>query len=286
MVKKVVLILLGLLALLGGLTLAIIGTTVLALGGRSGTVGSGYHTIGTSSVALVSDPTEVRNGSNMNLSGSAATLILDGRDASEPVFVGIGPTAAVDAYLAGAGYDIVTDMDFGPFRLTTRHIDGTAQPATPVDQTFWVAKATGVSPRVSWPIADGSYRVVMMNADASPGVELNSRFRLRVPALFGVGLGTLIAGVVLGLIGLVLLIWGIRTRRRVDQVPVYGSPPGNATQYPDITPYPGNMPNPISGQHTNPGHATYPPPGLSPAAPPNPQPGLPPNQPPNQGPQG
>jgi hypothetical protein len=128
------------------------------------------------------------------------------------VFIGIGPAKAVDAYLAGAAVDQVKDLDVDPFKLTTVPRRGSGQPAPPGSQDFWTVRASGAHASFDWKISDGSYRLVLMNADASPGVDANGRVGLTVDHLFGIGIGILIGGVLVTLIGIWLIILGVRTR--------------------------------------------------------------------------
>jgi hypothetical protein len=151
-----------------------------------------------------------------NTNGFATTvgkpsLSLSAHGTGRDVFIGIGPAAAVDSYLAGASVDKVTDLGVDPFRLKTDRQNGTARPQAPATQNFWTAQASGPDPQITWKINDGSYRLVVMNADASPDVAIDGRFGLTVPHLFAIGIGILIAGIVVALIGLLLLVLGIRT---------------------------------------------------------------------------
>jgi hypothetical protein len=176
----------------------------------------------------------------------------------------------------------VTKVDFGDFRLVTTRIDGTTQPAAPGDQTFWVASATGTSPQLRWPIANGDYRLVIMNADASPGVSLDARAGLKIKGLFGLALGATIFGGLLALLGLGLLIWGIAAKRSRQITPAY--PGGYPAGYPPAG-TPANQPG--GGWQPPPGG--YPPaPGSAPPPPPPPPPGTttpmyPPQPPPGPG---
>jgi hypothetical protein len=74
---------------------------------------------------------------------------------------------------------------------------GTAAPAAPASQGFWVARSQGRSPAVDWKIRDGSYRGVLMNADGRPGVSTRSSFGVKVPYLSGISVGLLLGGLVL-----------------------------------------------------------------------------------------
>jgi hypothetical protein len=257
MVKKVILIVVGLFALLGGLLFAGVGSAVLALGGRSGTIQSGYHHISTTTNAFVSDPQRVRDNTNVQLRSGGATLHIAARNTPVNLFLGVGPSAQVSAYLAGTSYEEITNLDFAPFKLTTSQVAGTATPAAPGDQSFWVAQATGSSPSLNFDLANGDYRVVVMNADGSPGVASDVRVGLKVPALFGVGLASTIGGGLVALLGLALLIWGIAAKRK--PAPAGATYP--AAPYPPATPY-----TPSSGgpyPPAGPPGGAYPPSGAS-----------------------
>jgi hypothetical protein len=257
MAKKIVLIVFGVVILLVGLAVTALGVAGLVVGGRSGSIQSGYHAVGTPTYAFVSNAQQLRRGQGFELNSGHATLRVDARNGGEPLFVGVGPAQQVTTYLAGSAYATVTDVNFGPFRIDTQQSVGNAKPARPADQSFWVARASGPSPSLTWPIASGEYRLVVMNADASAGVHGDARLGLRIPGLFGTALGATIGGSILALLGIGLLIWGIAARRR-GVMPGYGQPApyGPPTGYPP----PGGYP---------PG---YPPPGGHPPAPPPPDP--------------
>jgi hypothetical protein len=230
MAKKIVLIVFGVVILLVGLAVTALGVAGLTVGGRSGSIQSGYHSVATPTYAFVSNAQQVRRGQGFELNSGQATLRFDARNGGGPLFVGVGPAQQVTTYLAGSAYATVTDVNFGPFRLDTRQSTGNAKPARPADQSFWVAQASGPSPSLTWPIASGDYRLVVMNADASAGVRTDARLGLRIPGLFGTALGATIGGGVLTLLGIGLLIWGIAAKRRgqpgYGQPVMYGAPGG------------------------------------------------------------
>ena len=63
------------------------------------------------------------------------------------MFVGIGRAADVDRYLDGAATDEVTDFNAAPFSASfgierERHA-GSATPAAPGTQAFWLARSSG-----------------------------------------------------------------------------------------------------------------------------------------------
>jgi hypothetical protein len=100
----------------------------------------------------------------------------------------MGPGRAVDAYFAGADIDNLEDLEVDPFRLDVEHRPGTARPDSPDAQTFWLAKSSGVEASLDWKVRDGNYRVVVMNASASPRVAIVGRFILGIPQLYGIGI--------------------------------------------------------------------------------------------------
>ncbi len=239
MAKKIVLIVFGIVILLVGLAVTALGIAGLTVGGRSGSIQSGYHAVSTPTYAFVSNAQQLRRGQGFELNSGHATLHVDARNGGEPLFVGVGPAQQVTSYLAGSAYATVTDVNFGPFSLETRQSAGNATPARPADQSFWVAQASGASPSLTWRIANGQYRLVVMNADASAGVRTDARLGLQIPGLFGTALGATIGGGVLTLLGIGLLIWGIAAKRR-GQFPGYGQPAtyGPPAGYPPPGGYP------------------------------------------------
>jgi hypothetical protein len=147
---------------------------------------------------------------------------------AQPVFVGIAPQAAVDAWLAGAAHDELTGMTAGT--ADYRHTAGMVQAVTdPAAQPFWLASATGPGDAtIRWRVASGEYAVVVANTDGSPGVSADVRGAVQVPDLTALGGGLLAAGIALGLaaVGLIVL-GGIGLGRRHTEPPSpHGPPPG------------------------------------------------------------
>lgn len=225
MVKRVVLIIISAVLIVGGGVIAIAGGAIVAVFGSDSTLASGSHAVSTQTTALVAPIDNISDTNGAASTVGSPTLRLSVRGATNPVFIGVGPATAVDGYLAGAAVDTVTDLDVTPYRLRTSTRDGTARPAAPGDQTFWVASSSGASDAsLRWKIRDGNYRLVLMNADAAPGVAVDGRVALRVPHLFPIGLGILIAGAVILLGG--ALVLGLALRRRRGGVPPTPQPGG------------------------------------------------------------
>jgi hypothetical protein len=159
--------------------------------------------------------------------------------AGRSVFVGIGPDAAVAGYLAGVPHDELTDIDYSPFRATSRreNAGGRATPTPPGTKRFWVARASGPGTRtVAWDLRPGTWAVVVMNANGRGpvivDVDVGVRVRYVVPIAIGVGVG----GLVLLAIGAVLIALGARRPRGADAEPVPPTPAPTPAPAPDSQP--------------------------------------------------
>ena len=218
MTRRIVLsVLAAVLMVIGGLT-AIGGATIMLLFRSDGRVESGLQRIGTPTVALVSKTGNVTGISAAPgwMQRPTMEITLTDPPGAAATFVGVGPAAAVDAYLADVAHDVVTDVEVTPFVLQTARQAGTRTPAPPAEQTFWVAKGTqnGTTTNLAWQAQDGEYRVVIMNASSAAGVDTNARFGVAVPGLGNVGVLVLIIGLILLAIGVVLLVVALAMRSR------------------------------------------------------------------------
>ena len=126
------------------------------------------------------------------------------------VFVGIGATSDVDRYLAGVNKTVITDF----WNDNVETVAGGAPATAPGTENFWVASATGAGAQsLVWDAKDGSWTVVVMNADGRPGVDVKADLGARFPAIVWIALGLLFAGAVF-MTGAVLLIVGAIRRRQ------------------------------------------------------------------------
>lgn len=132
---------------------------------------------------------------------------------SAPLFVGIGPSTEVDRYLAGVNHTVITE--FWDEKVET--VAGGEPRSAPASQDFWVASDTGRGARtLEWDPTDGSWTVVVMNADGHPGIDVGADLGARVSALLWIAVGVLAGGAVL-IAGGALLIAGAIRRRRGSQ---------------------------------------------------------------------
>src|SRR4051812_7789662 len=210
--KKVVLIVLGAIAALVGLGLLAGGVALAAVFGPDGRFESSSERLDTPTYALVSEPVRLQSDAPLNSDyGGVKVGLRANTNGPERVFIGIAPTAAVNAYLRGVPVDVVTEWHYSDPVQKTR-VNGEAQPDPPTAQPFWTVKATGDDARLTWKLRSGSYRLVVMNADASSGVDVSAKWRVEIPWIFPLGIGLLIAGLVAIGVGILLLVLGIRAR--------------------------------------------------------------------------
>jgi len=119
-------------------------------------------------------------------------------ESSRPVFVGIARKQDVDAYLAGVDHAVVDHLDWDPFRVSYVRHPGTKSPAKPAAQHFWAASAQGTgTASLTWETHSGTWSVVVMNADGSPGVEAEASVGASVPYALWIGIGLLVGGALL-----------------------------------------------------------------------------------------
>jgi hypothetical protein len=254
MAKKVILIVISVFLFLIGAGLAIGGGALMAVFGSDNTLTSGPQRVSTQTAALVATADNINGATGFAASIDQPTLRITVSSPDKAIFVGVGRKTDVERYLSGVAVDEVTDFDVDPFRLNTEPRAGSSQPSAPSAQSFWAAKGTGRQATLIWKVSDGSYQLVVMNADASPSVAVDGRFSLTVPHLFAIGIGILVGGCVVALIGIVLFIVGVRIRTAPPAAPGagYGPPPGYGPQPgygqpPGYGQQPGYGPSPGSG---------------------------------------
>ncbi len=125
----------------------------------------------------------------------------------DEIFVGVGPTSDVDAYLNGVAHDEVADLNFDPFSVDYRRTEGDAQPPPPTDEDFWVASAGGPGEQtLIWEVEEGEWSAVVMNADGSEGVAADVSAGAEANFILWVWIGLLVVGMLV-LIGSSTLVY-------------------------------------------------------------------------------
>ena len=117
------------------------------------------------------------------------------------LFVGIGPAADVEAYLAGVERSRLTGGS-----TAAQVLPGGAPATPPAQQGFWVATAAGPGPQqLTWTASEGQWAVVVMNADGSRAVTAELTAGVTAPVLPGLWTG-LLAGAAAALLAGALLV--------------------------------------------------------------------------------
>jgi hypothetical protein len=177
----------------------------------AGYVTTDVHRFSSSGSALATVPTQLGSAGTGWLYAPAVLgtvrIRVTAATAGPPLFVGIGPSADVDRYLAGVNRTVISD-----FRTDAVQVESGGMPASaPGTQGFWVASSTGSGTRtVTWEPTDGSWTVVVMNADGRPGLDVRADLGARIPALPWIALGVLLAGAVFAAGAALLITRAIR----------------------------------------------------------------------------
>ena len=216
MALKVTGIIVGAVLALTGLIVGGGGAAVLATIGSDGTVKSGQQSFSTPGAALVSSSADLRRPSEVSdiVGDPRVRMSVEATPgATSGVFVGVGPAKDVERYLASAPIDEVTDLDVNPFKMEHHPRGGTATPAPPSQQDFWVAQSTGAgSAKLDWKAGDGEYRMVVMNADGRPGVRTQGDVSVTIPHTSAVSWSLLGGGLLLLLAGAATIVLAMRQR--------------------------------------------------------------------------
>jgi hypothetical protein len=218
-------------ALVIGVFLALVSVSLLGAGGvglwtdltkrdGAGYVTTGTHHFSTAGSALITERIDLGSG---GVSWLYPPALLDQirirvtpANPGPPLFVGIGPSAEVDRYLAGVGHSLITDFWGNGVEAVAGGTPGSA----PGTQGLWVATSTGPGPRIlQWEAAGGTWTVVVMHADGSPGIDVvGADLGARMPALPWISLGFLVGGAAFAVGAGFLIVGAVRQRRRVATV--------------------------------------------------------------------
>jgi Domain of unknown function (DUF4389) len=227
-----------------GILLSILGFTALA-GGVAASVlgtaqGDGYFTSGSARLSVASHALTtprldaVGEGVPPRLPFDIGTLRLRATavDPGKDIFIGIAPQSDVERYLSGVHHSELLEVESRPFRAEYRDIPGTSTPAPPAEQTFWNASVSGTGEQeLTWDLAAGSWAIVVMNADASPGVDARVQPGFRSDLIWPAATGLLIGGAIGLAIGVPLLVLGAAGLGRHAEPPSRG-PRGPLPQFP------------------------------------------------------
>jgi len=206
-------------ALLVLLSLGLIGgggTGVWALFQRDGSyVTTDVHHFSTGGAVLTTDPVHLGSSGTGWLYSSTLLgkirIRVTPESSGQPLFVAIGPSGAVDGYLAGVNRTLISDF----WSNDVQNIAGGNAISPPGQQNFWVASSSGQGTRnLVWNTSSGKWTVVVMNADGHPGINVGSDLGAEIPALPWITLGLMVTGVIFMAGGAFLIVVAIRRKER------------------------------------------------------------------------
>jgi len=94
----------------------------------------------------------------------------------KPIFVGIGSEPDVTGYLVGVPHQLIRGGRLDQVIVLDRTTIGGSAAERPTRRSFWVASASGFDTQtIAWTIRPGRWTLVVMNADASPLVDVSLR---------------------------------------------------------------------------------------------------------------
>jgi hypothetical protein len=213
----------GIPLLIVGVVVTLLGVALMVIIGPDGSFTTPETEVRTDGAALVFDSVTIRG--RLPQEGSLATTIgLQVRSSSD-VFVGVGSASDVQRYLSGVPIDLVRELQWSNNALKTVSIPGSRSPKPPGDTSFWLESDEGSGVRkIDWTISTGDWRVVIMNADGSRGLDVTGSASVHLAALGWVAVGALIFGLVLLAAGFVLTVAGTRTPRKQEVVQASNRP--------------------------------------------------------------
>ena len=227
---RIILLIFGILFLLASLPLLIGGGSILGVNAflpdDDGFFTSGDHRLDRDSYAMVTESADIDFDEEWHGgwgwcgdwdSGDFVTIKIEGKnnDSSKGIFIGIAEESDWEAYLNDVEYDEITDISLDPFKVEYKNHVGNSSPAAPTSQTFWIEEVYGTELQVlEWELEMGTYSVILMNDDGSRGVDADVAVGARVPWLFGLGVGLVVGGVAALIIGILMVIFALRGRKR------------------------------------------------------------------------
>lgn len=157
---------------------------------------------------------------------------------SENYFIGVGPSAQVDSYLANVPYAKITDFNWTTGITVSSLINPTAtgnlSANAPVNQSFWVATGSQ-NQMLNWVPEQGSWTFVVMKANGTPNINVGITAGAKVPILSALATFLVIFGLMLIVLAIVIFIILARTnKQKIVTVRQYTGPgkPASVSEVP------------------------------------------------------
>lgn len=224
---RIVLLIFGIIFIVGAVLLMLAGGGVLwanaAMTDGEGFLHSGTTRLESDTHAMVTQPAEIEWdagcwGPWCYDSGDFVTFKIEGEneDPSKGIFIGVAAEDEVRGYLDDVTYDEIVEWSPGAHTedIDYRRHPGDSVPVDPTTQDFWEASAYGTGAQnLIWEPEEGDWVLVIMNQDASEGVAVSGTVGAKVPWLFQIGVGLLVAGAIILVLGIVMMLFAVRQPR-------------------------------------------------------------------------
>ena len=132
----------------------------------------------------------------------------------KPLFIAIADSSELDDYLVGVAYTTITNVRYSydpndemdPDILYSHHPGG-APSKPPTGVFFWDVTESGLGVQeLSWSLINGEYVLVGMNADGTPGVNVDVQFGVKLPVIIkNIGYVLMAGGFILFIIGVFVI---------------------------------------------------------------------------------
>jgi hypothetical protein len=188
------------------ISLALIAGSAILIWADTEQVHSGYVTTTTATYstrgyALASDAITLHS---QGLFIDEVRIRIISSDPSRPLFAGIAATGDVERYLSGVSYTTVGGHEVADH-------PGTGVPAAPAAALPWAARDQGTGNlTLTWAVRDGDWTVVVMNADARPGLSVRADAGISALALPWLATEMLAVGLLTGVAAIVLIVVPVR----------------------------------------------------------------------------
>jgi hypothetical protein len=178
---------------------------------------------------VVDDVDEVLRSDAPFARGGRTTLSVSGHGPGGPLFFGLAAGADVDRYLTGVALTKITRVRpaRGTLPVETAVVQGKAIPQEPAAKPFWLSTSSGlirdgrVEDALTWSPSSTRGKhlaLVVMNADASAGLDIALLTRLNPMWLVPTGRGLLAFGSAVVLLAFLILAWPRGRRTNADEV--------------------------------------------------------------------
>ena len=133
----------------------------------------------------------------------------------QQIFIGVAAQSDVSEYLAKVSHSELIEVKFDPLRPQYRETPGSAQPAPPGQQDFWISSAQGSgAQQIQVDLRHGSWAVVIMNTDGHPAVAADLQAEVTLPWFALTTKRAFFGGLALQAIGAGLILIGASLAQR------------------------------------------------------------------------